>query len=322
MARVQQPELHQFVRLDVCDELGSRSFPRRAPLREVVLDDPLEERLGDDRPGLVRAEAPRDLGAVGLRRRRRDPVDHRRGEGDLGLDPVRELRIGLPGEAGHRRAGDGAVVLDVVAGQHGERRVSELTTTAQGRDDQVERRGGRTGHERPGLPVDRVAALGDREGQDADRRVGEPLDGRPPVVGRVRELEDRADVPGLPASVGVFLDQCVSAVTGVERVAHRCIGGEHSDGEDAPVAGETLFEQSVDRERLVRPVEASHADVRDAALDAGAVVAGGVNALHRFLSLTLCSLEQMRGVCNIGCRTAFEDVWRARRCRARGRSSS
>ena len=52
VARVQQPELHQLVRLDVVDQLGTDRLVGGASEREVVLQNPLREGLAHDRPGV------------------------------------------------------------------------------------------------------------------------------------------------------------------------------------------------------------------------------------------------------------------------------
>ena len=57
MAAVQEAEFHEFVWGDVGDELGADLFPggAAAPLSggEAVLDHPLGEGFGEDRPGVV-----------------------------------------------------------------------------------------------------------------------------------------------------------------------------------------------------------------------------------------------------------------------------
>ena len=49
VAAVQHPQLHAFERCCIGDEARAAVLPLRSAGREPVLDDPVEERLGDHR---------------------------------------------------------------------------------------------------------------------------------------------------------------------------------------------------------------------------------------------------------------------------------
>ena len=140
VAGVEQPQLHQLVRLDVVDDLRAGVLQRRPPEAELVLEHPLRERLAHHRPLVLDAEPLGQSGAVVVGGDRGDAVDHAVGEPHLLLHPLAELRVPQPGERGEAAAGGVAVALDVVAGQHGERRDAALPTPVERLDDQAERR--------------------------------------------------------------------------------------------------------------------------------------------------------------------------------------
>ena len=75
---VEHPQLVELPVVHAVGEKHADVFPLRPPGGEVVLDDPLAEGLGDDRPGDRRSrllvDEPRPIGVGGLRR---DAVDHR-----------------------------------------------------------------------------------------------------------------------------------------------------------------------------------------------------------------------------------------------------
>ena len=100
---VEHAQLGLLVGGDVRHELDAGELPARPPCREDVLEHPLGERLGDDGPRVVdaRGAQPRP---VGVRRRRDDPVDHGRREGDVAPGPSRPA-VGRGTPRGPRRPG-------------------------------------------------------------------------------------------------------------------------------------------------------------------------------------------------------------------------
>ena len=109
MAAVEHAQLHQFERPHVGDELRAGGFEWRPAGRKTVLDHPLGEGLGHDRPGIDRAGHLLHHRPVGIGRRRNDPVDHGRGKGDFAGDVVGEPTVAQRGKAGDDARGRLAV---------------------------------------------------------------------------------------------------------------------------------------------------------------------------------------------------------------------
>ncbi len=77
---VEHAELHQLEGLDVLDHLGADGFEGRAAGGEVVLDHPLGEGLGHDRPSIFQAADFLDDFSIRIGRGGHDAVDHGRGK--------------------------------------------------------------------------------------------------------------------------------------------------------------------------------------------------------------------------------------------------
>ena len=93
MGGVEQPQLHQFVGLDVGDQLHPDVFQWRPAGGEVVLQYPLDERFGQTPATRRRCRTGGDHGLVLVGGGRGDAVDHRVGEADLLGHPVAKLRV-------------------------------------------------------------------------------------------------------------------------------------------------------------------------------------------------------------------------------------
>ena len=145
MTGVEQPQLHQLVRLHVGNDLHAGVFELRPAVGEVVFEHPLRERLAEYRPLIIEAEPAAERGAIGLGRLRRDAVDHAVGEPDLSGYPVGQLVITQPGEGRERALAYVAVALDVVAGQDAEGGDAAVTATGERFSHQPEH-GLRCGH--------------------------------------------------------------------------------------------------------------------------------------------------------------------------------
>ena len=118
---VEQPQFHQFKRRDIRHQLRAGRIPARAGAGKAVFDHPLAEGFGGDRNRVREPQRSRRL-AVGLGGRRHDAVHHGRRKGHVALDPPREVLIDPPGEFPHQGAHHHAVVRQVVAAHHGQRR--------------------------------------------------------------------------------------------------------------------------------------------------------------------------------------------------------
>ena len=189
-----------------------------------------------------------------------------------------------PGEAQDRGARDVPVALDVVAGHHRERRHpasrrrASAAVTKPERWPAARRRAARSRSaervarvELAGDVVDAVAALGDRQRDDARGRVGEALEDRGGVVRRVQVLEDRADHPRLAACRRDACDERVEVVLRGEDVAHPPVP-EDADAADGPVARASPRSISLREHRLVGAMESADAEVHDACGQPTAIV--------------------------------------------------
>ena len=209
VAAVEDADLHQLERTHVGDELDADLLERRPPRAEPVLEHPLAERLAEHRPGVVDAVALAQKRALRVRRRRRDAVDHRVGKRDLvarssAPGPRRPGRASpttaacvtspLPGRLSHditvngataaaRRRIDAATIgrtpcggADVrSAAPVALRRPCALPASAAASATMA----GCAASKRCVAGIDAVAAFGDGQRHDADRRVGEPREIRP-----------------------------------------------------------------------------------------------------------------------------------------------
>ena len=246
----------------------------------MILDDPLAEALGLDRGQIL---APGERGGFGARRLGRggrDAVNHGRGEGDLGGDPVRERRIKAAGEVDHRAAQQHAVVRQVVAAEHGEGRQTRRAAPVQRLGQQAKHalrrvRRGQIGCHRRVLrvaalrgPVEAVGLFGDRQRDDPRRPGGHRGEHRLGVSGRADGVGDGADHPR-PRALGALLDQGIEPVLRVQLFGSLRRAQRHP--EDAPVAARGR-QREVGQRRLMRLVEGAKPEMHDA----DPVVGGGV----------------------------------------------
>ena len=221
---VEQTQLHELVGDDVVDHLHPDLLPRGPPGGEVVLDHPLGEGLADHRPGVLHTECPPQLGDVGPRGARGDAVHHAAGEGDVPVDPVRQLRVAHRGLADHRRAGRLPVTGQVVAAHDRQRRDPRLPATPQRLNDVAEGRRrlarvlgvvdgpGAEGAELAGGIVNVVAALGDRQRDDPGGRRAQEGQDDLGVVGGEEVVVDRADDRWIAQPTGMLEHQGVEVV--------------------------------------------------------------------------------------------------------------
>ena len=276
MPGVEHPELHELVGLDVGGDQHVEILEREPVGGEAVLDDPLSERLGHDRPVVDDAVGLGEPAPVGVGRRRGDAVDHAVGEGDRALDPRRQLVAEALGLAEGGGTGDGPVADDVVAAHDGEPAAGALSAPVQAGGDDPERRGGaggrRVGLVYAGAVVDRVPALGDGDRHDLGGVVGDGIDEALGVGGGVDVVDDAAD-DGDVGRVGSSRDQGVEVVLRPERARHRRIAGQHARTDDRPVAL-SASTQLVHVGGEVGTVEPAHAHVHDASPEAVPLVVG------------------------------------------------
>ena len=205
-----------------------------------------------------------------------DAVDHGAREGALGGDPVGEGGIDQAAELEHDAAGHGAVVGEVVAGEHGEGSGAGGAAAVEGADEEARgraRRGrvrevvddvGMGAVEAAGGRVVAVALLGDGQADDADGWVGHAGDdGLGVLEGDEHVLDHVDDLRGL--AVGAELEGGVGEALRREAVA--LVGADEADADDAPVAAGGAHRLG-DVEGAVGAEEGAEAEVDDA--DAGA----------------------------------------------------
>ena len=299
---VEKTQLHELVGDDVVDHLHPDLLPRGSPGGEVVLDHPLGEGLADHRPGVLHTECPPQLGDVGPRGARGDAVHHAAGEGDVPVDPVRQIGVAHRGLADHRRAGRLPVTGQVVAAHDRQRSDPRLPATPQRLNDVAE--GGRRlagvlgvvdgsgclSAERAGGVVNVVAALGDRQRDDPGGRCAQEGQDGLGVVGGEEVVVDRADDRWIAQPTGMLEQQGVEVVLSRQHVTHPGVPGQQADAADPPLqAGAARCggcsaagagpgapaHEPVEVGGLVGAVEAAHTDVDDPGGHGGAVVVGG-----------------------------------------------
>ncbi len=117
MRAVEHSELRSFVRGNILDDLGAVIFPTGTMPREVILDNPLAEWLGENGAFVGKADSIVDLRQIAFRSARHDPVDHRCRDGAFALEPGGELGLPRGDPFTHQAAQDVSVVSEVVAGE-------------------------------------------------------------------------------------------------------------------------------------------------------------------------------------------------------------
>jgi hypothetical protein len=85
MRAIEQPQLHVLEWFDVLDHFDAETLPARTASRKMILDNPLQEGFGSDRPCIGDAKRVTDAGAIVVGRGRHDTVHHARRESNLFL---------------------------------------------------------------------------------------------------------------------------------------------------------------------------------------------------------------------------------------------
>ncbi|KAI6754540.1 hypothetical protein HG530_012292 [Fusarium avenaceum] len=281
--------------VNVMDDLDTDLLEGRAAVGELVLNNPLHERLGHNGPSVLDAEVLGERRDVVLGGAGGDAVNHGVGESALLGDPLGKLRVAELGEGHQHVAGDGTVLLHVVAGQNSEGLEAIGVTPGQGSVEEAEcaDRGvfvllldivldiGVLVYQLMGILVVVVATLSNSERDDMGIGVSHLGDNGLAVIGGKDEGVDAADDVGEAALCGA-LDDCVEVVLGVQDIAHGSIVGSQADTADGPIALAMLLEQLVDVDGQMGSVETADTDVDDALLEGLAVVGGD---LHLLVSL-------------------------------------
>ena len=282
MAAVQHPELGEFEGRDIRHEGGAGAVPGGAAEREIVLDHPLGEGFGGDRPGIAQAERGRDAVAIRVRRGGHDAVDHGGRAAQLRRDGAAELGVAQGGEAAQHAVQGGAVVGKVVAAERREEGQPGRAAAAQSLDHEARRRARRA---RMGEVVQHVgvalvefagrgrmaiALLGDGEGDDEGLRSAHGLE---QALRRFRGHEEARDgADDLQAFTrGIPHRETVEPVLGCQGIAG--FGRAQGRAEDAP-APVPVRQHGVCIGGHMGAVEGADAEMDDAGGQGGAVVGG------------------------------------------------
>ena len=282
MAAIEDADLHVLVGGDVGHELHADLLQRRAAGGKIVLQHPLLEFLAIDRPGIVDAQCLAAMVDLALAGRRGDAVHHAVRKGDIRRNPFGQRAIDQPRHADDGGRADLAVMGNVVAGHHREGGNAARMPRPQPRADQAEHRRRRLGVLRVGddrrmgrielaVRINEIAALGHRQGDDPDRRIGELFDDRRRVAHR-QHVDHRAGHPGAGAGI-VLLDDGGQVILPRQPVAHGLVGGHDAGAEDREIVPLPHLEQGVEIDRLMGPMEIADAEMHDAGTQARAVVA-------------------------------------------------
>ena len=141
--------------------------------------------------------------------------------------------------------------------------------------------------------VHAVAAFGDGQRDDADRRVGEPGHHRFRAVLDQQHVANAADHPHLGIRSVIQLHQGEQVILRGQGVAHGLFLGAGADAADAPVQSFAGIHQGVGVGRLVGPMKAADADVGDAGADPFQGIAGTFDAGRQSLQILFVQLHWM-----------------------------
>lgn len=309
VAAVEQAQLVLLELLDsvhILDHLDPNLLEGRTAVGELILDDPLREGLRDDGPRVHNAKLLCQCRFVGLRRLRGDAIDHGVREGAFLGNPLRDLRVAQAGKRLEHVAGDGSVLLHVVAGHDGEGLETLLVAAGQARVEETEGRArgllvGRVQVELDvrvltlqlvGVLIVVVTALGDGEGHNLRVRVSHLGDDRLAVIGGKEVGVDAADDVG-KAALGRTLNEGVEVVLRGQRVAHGRVEGLQAHSANGVVVYPMLLHQLVDVDSQVRPVETADTNVDDSLLDGATALVG--RDLHQRATCR-CDLRQVPAI--------------------------
>ncbi len=223
----------------------------------------------------------------------------------MALDPAGQFGVHQRREGQRGLAGDIAIVGKVVAGHHRERRDTGTTASGERRGDQAEHadRGARGGQivldlrqrgvELAAAFVHAVAAFGDGQRDDADRRVGEPGHHRFRAVLDQQHVANAADHPHLGIRSVVQLHQGEQMTLRGQGVAHGLFLGAGADAADAPVQPFTGIHQGIGISRLMGTMKTANADMGDAGADRFQGIAGALDVGRQALQILFVQLHWM-----------------------------
>src|ERR1700756_5087955 len=131
MASVQQTHLHLFIGQHIGRHFRPSVFPSGAAMEEMILDHPLAESLGYDRPSVIDPEFFAYKLAMSIRCRRSDTIHHTVRERAISFQPVSDRGIPELGKGQEHFLGDVPVTLHIVTRHDGERWLTSLSPPIQ-----------------------------------------------------------------------------------------------------------------------------------------------------------------------------------------------
>ena len=128
--------------------------------------------------------------------------------------------------------------------------------------------------------IDEIAALGDGQRDDADRRIGKLRDDGAGIA-RHQEVDHDAGHARLHVAA-VLLDHGGQPVLLLELLAADLLAVEHAGADQRPVMVAAGVEEVVEIDRLMRAMEIADAEMQDAGAQGAALVGGRGHVAGKF----------------------------------------
>jgi hypothetical protein len=275
-------QLGTVIDSDVFRQRDADRLPIGVAHRREVLDHPLRERLTLDGPLVDEPGELRGALAQGVVGGRRDAVDHGPRADHFRFDPAREIGITHRGERHQCAVQDHAVLRQVVAAKHRERRHARRAAARQRLHQPADAAARSLVFRTKGigevvcdvrvtrvelvLRVEAVTFFGHRQRHDARVARGQSRERRFRIRGADQQLADRSD--DARARRDAKLEQGVEPL-----LIRKCIaqaGALERQRADGPAL--VRVQQRVDIECLVRAMKRARSDVHDAEARGFAVV--------------------------------------------------
>ncbi len=190
MAAVKHTKFHKFVWLDIVNQNRTGFFPGGPAIGEIILDNPLRKGFGFNRSRIVHSGQTFGIFKRASCRRWRNPVNHRRGEGNLFLNPTCQVRVDTRGKVNHTVAQQHSVRWQIITGNDCKRSNAGLFAALQPGNQYPEKPGWRVGicqimfygrmfRLNPSRhPINAICLFGNRDGHDPDCRIGKRVQNR------------------------------------------------------------------------------------------------------------------------------------------------